>query len=115
MAKLLSQHPPQKPRRSQSESPRCGDSVEPPTGGQGGRVSLPSQHGDGPALAPADAARLLSVSRATFFKMHSAGKVPLPVYLSPRCPRWLRAELLAWLEAGAPDRQTWEKLKTGGK
>ena len=66
------------------------------------------------ALPPADAARLLGVSRATFFKMHSSGKLPLPVYLTSRCPRWLCNELLAWLEAGAPDRLTWEKLK-GGK
>jgi prophage regulatory protein len=65
------------------------------------------------ALPPADAARILGVSRATFFKMHSSGKLPLPVYLTPRCPRWSRAELVAWLEAGAPDRQTWEKLKGG--
>ena len=65
------------------------------------------------ALPPADAARVLGVSRATFFKMHSAGKLPLPVYLTPRCPRWVRGELLSWLEAGAPDRQTWGKLKGG--
>lgn len=63
-------------------------------------------------LPPADAARLLGVSRATFFKMHSAGKLPLPVYLTTR---WSRAELAAWLEAGAPDRQTWEKLKGGAR
>ncbi len=62
-------------------------------------------------LTPTDAARVLGVSRATFFKMHSAGKLPLPVYLTSRCPRWSRAELVAWLEAGAPDRLTWQRLK----
>ncbi|MBA4063445.1 MAG: hypothetical protein C0501_06985 [Isosphaera sp.] len=65
------------------------------------------------ALPPADAARLLGVSRATFFKLHAGGRLPLPVYLTPRCPRWVRAELFGWLAAGAPDRQTWEKLKGG--
>lgn len=66
------------------------------------------------ALSPADAARLLAVSRATFFKMHSAGKLPLPVYLTPRCPRWSRSELVEWLAAGAPDRLTWERFKDAG-
>jgi predicted DNA-binding transcriptional regulator AlpA len=66
-------------------------------------------------LTPADAAKLLRVSRATFFKMDSAGKIPLAVHLTPRCPRWLRSELLDWLAAGAPSRQEWEKLKSGGK
>lgn len=83
--------------------------------GSGRRAGAAFGDADRAALPPADAARLLGVSRATFFKLHSAGKVPLPVYLSARCPRWLRAELLAWLEAGAPDRQTWQKLKAGGK
>jgi predicted DNA-binding transcriptional regulator AlpA len=62
------------------------------------------------ALSPTDAARLLGVSRATFFKMHSSGKLPMPVYLTPRTPRWVKAELVAWLTAGAPDRLTWTKL-----
>lgn len=66
-------------------------------------------------LTPADAAKLLRVSRATFFKMDAAGKIPLAVHLTPRCPRWLRSELLAWLSAGAPHRQDWERQKKGGK
>jgi predicted DNA-binding transcriptional regulator AlpA len=65
------------------------------------------------ALAAADAARLLGISRSQFFKMHSAGKVPMPVYLTLRCPRWRRAELLNWLDAGCPDRLTWTKLRQG--
>lgn len=65
------------------------------------------------ALPAADAARLLGISRSMLFKMHSAGKVPMPVYLTPRCPRWRRAELLDWLAAGCPDRLTWTKLRKG--
>lgn len=63
------------------------------------------------ALPAAAAARLLGVSRATFFKLHAAGKLPMPVYLTPRCPRWRRAELLAWLAAGCPDRRTWQRMR----
>ncbi len=64
-----------------------------------------------PVATAAEAAALLGISRAMFFKMNSAGKVPLPVYMSPRCPRWRRTELLDWLAAGAPDRLTWAKLR----
>ncbi len=58
-----------------------------------------------------EAAELLSISRAQFCKLHSSGKVPLPVPLGQRCPRWRVDELRDWLAAGAPDRATWERGK----
>ena len=67
------------------------------------------------ALPAASAARLLGIGRTKFFTMNSAGKVPMPVYLSTKCPRWVRSELLAWLAAGCPDRQTWVKLRKAEK
>ena len=67
------------------------------------------------ALRAVDAARLIGVCRSKFYQMHSAGKTPLPVYYSPKCPRWVRSELLAWLAAGGPDRQTWVKLRKADK
>jgi predicted DNA-binding transcriptional regulator AlpA len=63
------------------------------------------------AFSPIDAARLLGISRAQFWKLHAAGKLPAPVYLGTKAPRWVAAELRAWLEAGAPDRGTWQELK----
>jgi predicted DNA-binding transcriptional regulator AlpA len=66
---------------------------------------------DPEALAAADAARLLGISRSQFFKLPSSGRVPMPVYLTPRCPRWRKSELLNWLAAGCPDRLTWTKLR----
>jgi predicted DNA-binding transcriptional regulator AlpA len=65
------------------------------------------------ALSAADAAALVGVSRAQWWKLHSAGKVPLPVYLGAKAPRWLVTELRDWLAAGAPDRQTWLRLREG--
>ena len=39
-------------------------------------------------LTAKDAAALLGISRAQFFKLHSAGRIgPLPVYLGSRAPR----------------------------
>jgi len=58
------------------------------------------------------AAGLLGISRAHFYRMHSAGKIPLPVRLGG-CVRWRVDELLAWIEAGMPSRQRWQALKGG--
>ena len=66
------------------------------------------------ALPAKDAAVMLGISRAQLWKLHSQGKVPLPVRLGTKAPRWRVDELRAWLAAGCPDRQTWEKLR-GGK
>ena len=63
------------------------------------------------ALPAKDAARMLGISRAQFWKLPSAGKVPLPVRLGSKAPRWSVAELSAWLSAGCPDRQTWQRIR----
>lgn len=54
---------------------------------------------------------LCGISRAQWFKLYASGRTPLPVRLGTRRPVYLIAELEAWLQAGAPDRQTWLKLK----
>jgi predicted DNA-binding transcriptional regulator AlpA len=69
-----------------------------------------------PNLAPLlvgakDAAVLLGISRAQFWKLHASGKVPLPVYLGTKAPRWRVEELRSWLSAGCPDRQNWQRMR----
>ena len=63
------------------------------------------------ALSAKDAAILLGISRAQVWKLHAAGKIPLPVRLGTRAPRWRVEELREWLAAGCPDRQTWERMQ----
>lgn len=53
-----------------------------------------------------EAASSLGVSKAHFYRMHNAGRIPLPVRLGGAV-RWRRAELLAWIDAGMPSRQQW--------
>ena len=67
------------------------------------------------AVAAAQAAALLGISRAQIWKLHSAGRIPMPIYLGAKAPRWRVDELRAWLAAGAPDRASWEKLKGDDK
>jgi predicted DNA-binding transcriptional regulator AlpA len=51
------------------------------------------------------------ISRAQWFKLSASGRTPLPIRLGTRRPVYLIAELEAWLQAGAPDRATWLKLR----
>lgn len=57
-----------------------------------------------------DAAKMLGISRAQFFKLHAMGRVPRPVRLGTKAPRWRVEELKAWLAAGCPERAAWEEL-----
>jgi len=54
---------------------------------------------------------LLSLSRASIFAAHAAGKIPRPVRPGVRDPRWSVREIESWIQAGCPDRQTWETMR----
>lgn len=58
-------------------------------------------------LNAAGSARLIGVSKATWARMDSAGKVPDPVRLSSGCVRWRVADLTDWINAGCPPRAEW--------
>jgi predicted DNA-binding transcriptional regulator AlpA len=60
-------------------------------------------------LSPTNAAAALGVSRSQFWKLNGSGRLPAPVYLGTRAPRWRLDELRKWLAAGCPDRATWAK------
>ncbi len=53
-------------------------------------------------------ADLLNVSPRHVRAMHAAGKLPRPIRLG-RAVRWSVPELTAWLSAGAPARDVWER------
>jgi predicted DNA-binding transcriptional regulator AlpA len=68
-----------------------------------------------PALIPAnEAARLCSISPATFYRKLSAGQIgPRRVRIGTcrGSVRFRRDELVAWIAAGCPDRETFEQMK----
>jgi predicted DNA-binding transcriptional regulator AlpA len=49
-------------------------------------------------------------SMASWWRDHGAGRVPAPVCLGGRT-LWRVEELRSWVEAGCPDRRTWEALR----
>ncbi len=63
------------------------------------------------ACSAKDAAELLGISRAQFWKLHAAGRVPLPVRLGAKAPRWRVDELRTWLAAGCPNRDVWQRMQ----
>jgi predicted DNA-binding transcriptional regulator AlpA len=44
----------------------------------------------------------------------SGGRIP-PGFRLGRSRRWLRSEIDAWLQAGAPEAAQWEGLKAAGR
>jgi predicted DNA-binding transcriptional regulator AlpA len=85
----------------------------------------PSANGAAPTpLAAAVVAPLLADGRAlghllclglrTVRAMDSAGKLPRPIRLGART-LWSISEIQDWIEAGAPDRQSWEARKAASR
>lgn len=52
----------------------------------------------------------LSLSKRQIFRLNSCGKIPAPLRIGGSV-RWASNEISAWLEAGAPDRRTWEAMR----
>lgn len=61
-------------------------------------------------LSAKQTAVLLGISQRHLWKLHAGERVPEPIKLG-RIVRWNRAELLAWMDAGAPSRDEWEARK----
>ena len=62
------------------------------------------------AVDTKQAATLLGLSRAMFYKMAEAGRIgPRGVRLG-KCVRFPLAELRAWAAAGMPPRHEWERM-----
>lgn len=60
----------------------------------------------------AAAAKLLNMAQSSFDAAVKAGRVirPLRIHAGGK-PRWMQSELLAWLDAGAPEDTTWQRIK----
>lgn len=63
-------------------------------------------------IEAARAARLCGVSRATWYSLRKAGRLPKPVRLRRRV-LWRVDELREWMAAGCPPLSRWEVMKKG--
>jgi predicted DNA-binding transcriptional regulator AlpA len=57
-------------------------------------------------------AKILSLSPRTVHRLNSSGLIIKPLRISGSV-RYVKSELMAWIEAGMPNRQTWEATKGG--
>jgi predicted DNA-binding transcriptional regulator AlpA len=56
-------------------------------------------------------ARLLGCGLRTVRSWNAAGRLPKPVRVGRRV-FWRTVEICAWIDAGAPSRETWERIKS---
>lgn len=69
--------------------------------------------GEHPLIGKDELAGLLRVSTRTLNRRRKEGAVPAPLAVSAiGSPLWNRAEIAAWLEAGAPDAATWRAMRS---
>ncbi|MGH2271265.1 helix-turn-helix transcriptional regulator [Anaerohalosphaeraceae bacterium U12dextr] len=59
-------------------------------------------------------AEFLRVSVWQVHRLSARGLMPGPLRLG-RCFRWLKEDVLGWIDAGAPDRKTWKQMKAERK
>ena len=71
----------------------------------------PAAAADSPLVADARRlAALLDVGLRTVRTWDAAGRLPAPVRIGGRVV-WRVCEIRAWLDAGAPDRETWAAIR----
>lgn len=66
------------------------------------------------AISARQLASMLGVSIRQVWRLNETGNLPRPMRLGGSV-KWLRKEIEAFLEAGAPDRESWEAMKEGCK
>ena len=63
-------------------------------------------------LTASAVAEMLALSKRQIFRLNSCGKIPAAIRIGAS-PRWRENEIVEWLQAGAPDRKTWNSIFGG--
>ncbi|KPJ65379.1 MAG: hypothetical protein AMJ43_10860 [Coxiella sp. DG_40] len=61
-----------------------------------------------------DAAKICRLSKRSWFRLNSCGKVPAPVKIGGSV-RWRLSDIKLWLEWNCPDRKTFEAMQQAGE
>ena len=77
-------------------------------------TSASQQRSNGELLTGVEAAKLVGVSRATWYNWIAAGYAPQCIRVGAR-GRWRKTELLGWIKAGGPpaNRWSWHDIGSG--
>ncbi len=60
-------------------------------------------------LTQKETAEFLGISESTLKSLRSMGKIPAPITICRR-NLWSKEELIAWVNAGCPNKYDWEDL-----
>lgn len=77
----------------------------------GSVAEAPKELSEPETIGLPELARRLSIPVSSAYKLLSAGKLLGPVARLGRRPLWSLAEVRAWIAAGMPRREIWEKIK----
>lgn len=65
-------------------------------------------------VSPAEAAKMLGLSKAMLYQLLSQGRVgPKVVAFGSKCKRFSVQELTDWCASGCPSREEWQAVKGG--
>ena len=56
-------------------------------------------------------AHLLDYTERHIINLYQKNRLPAKIRTGPARWRWLKAEIVAWMEAGFPPRDVWEKKR----
>ena len=65
-------------------------------------------------LRAAEASRLCAISKVTWYRWDSAGRIPQGLKIGG-AKVWRRSELEGWIEAGLPNREKWVAIVQASK
>ena len=65
-------------------------------------------------ISAKELAAMLGVSIRQVWRLNETGRLPKPIRLGGSV-KWLRKEIEAFIEAGAPEREVWEAMKEATK
>jgi predicted DNA-binding transcriptional regulator AlpA len=78
------------------------------------KPNAPPQKATPTTLRPRDLWSLLNMSKSGFYRAVALGLIPEGVKIMGG-KRWLEADVLAWIEGGAPPAAEWAKRKAAGR
>lgn len=61
-------------------------------------------------MTAAEVGEQLRKSERQVYRDDATGRIPRPVRVG-RAVRWRRDELIVWIGAGCPDRETWDSMR----
>ena len=74
------------------------------------KLNIPKTYNPPKLLTAKAVGEMLSLSKRQIFRLNSSGKIPSPIRIGGSV-RWAETTITQWLQAGAPDRKSFEAMQ----